>query len=165
MADLIGGSLSEIEQLSATSQRVGDEAGAVFADVQGRTAAFTGDIEEMAQRLESDFQEFTERVESEAARLASEASATNWAGLSGAATRDRIDAIHADARAFSGRAMEDVASFRTHLQQLVQDQYDHIATDMGAVINQMQEVHQSEAEHAARYAQAARELDESAAGA
>lgn len=163
MADLIGGSLSEIEHLGVTSQRVGDDAGAVFADVEGRTSAFTGDIEEMSQRLESDFREFTERVESEAARLATEAGGTNWAGLSGAATRDRIEAIHADARAFGGRAMEDVAGFRAHLQQLVQDHYDHIATDMGAVIEQMQDVHRSEAEHAARYAQAARELDEAAA--
>ncbi len=163
MTDLIGGSLSEIEHLGVTNQRVADDAGAVFADVEGRTAAFTGDIEEMAQRLEADFQAFTERVESEAARLAAEAGATNWAGQSGAATRDRVEAIHADARAFGGRAMEDVAGFRSHLQQLVQEHYDHIATDMGSVIEQMQEVHRSEAEHAARYAQAARELDESAA--
>lgn len=163
MVDLIGGSLSEIEDLAATSRDVGDTTSQVFADVQQRTTAFTGDIEQMAQRLQADFEEFTGRVEAEAARLSSQAGATNWAGRSGDAKRERLAQVHADAAAFESRAMQDVTSFRSALTSLVDEHYDHIATDMGRVIEQMREVHEAEATHAASFAQAARDLDQSAA--
>lgn len=163
MADLIGGSLSEIEQLGAISQQVGADTGSVFADVRGKTDLFNGDIEEMTQRLEGDFQAFTDRVASEANRLASEASATNWAGLSGDAKRERLGEIHANSQTFAEQAMGNVQSFRSSLQTLVSEYYEHIGEEMGAVIEQMQEVHTAEADHAARFAAAARELDATAA--
>ena len=163
MTDLIGGSLSEIEDLGTTSRDVGAQTGQAFDDVRARTDAFTGEIEEMAQRLEADVEEFAARVESEAARLSTRAGATNWAGLSGDAKRDRLERLHADAVAFEGRAQQDVSSFRASLQGLVDDHYDHIATDMARVVAGMREVHEAEAAHAASFAQAARDLDQAAA--
>lgn len=164
MSDLIGGSLSDIEQLAATSREVGEQAGQDFDDVRARTGAFTGEIEELAGRLQRDFEEFTARVRAEAARLASRAEATNWLGLSGDAKRARLERLHADAGAFEGRAMQDVAAFRSSLQALVQDHYDHVATDMATVVSGMREAHQAEADHATSFAAAARDLDQAAAG-
>lgn len=163
MVDQIGGSVSEILQLGIDGQRVGDETGEVFEIVRARADAFTADIEQMVQRLQQDVTEFADEVESRAAQLASTAAATNWMGRSGDAKRARLDDIHAAAGTFADRAMADVEEFRASLTSLVDSQYDHVARDMGAVVAEMQEVHRSEADHAANFARAARDLDLAAA--
>lgn len=163
MANLIGGSLSDIEQLATATRDAGEQTGAVYEEVRSRTAGFTTDIQEMTQRLRGDFEAFTGQVDAEATRLESVAEATNWQGRSGEAKRARHAELRARVTQFEHRAMEDVQSFRAALTDLVERHYDHIGTQMRTTIEAMQETHRAEAMHATNYASAARELDESAA--
>ncbi|MBY5162419.1 hypothetical protein [Salsipaludibacter albus] len=142
---------------------MGDQTHAVYEQVHSRTSAWTGEIQEMTARLRTDFEHFTEEVQAEAARLESVGGATNWQGRSGAAARERLAELRAHATAFRDRAMADVETFRTALEQLVERHYDHIGTEMRATVEAMQQANEAEAAQAAGYARAARELDESAA--
>lgn len=163
MADLIGGSLSDIEQLATTTRDVGEHTSTGYEEVRSRTAAFTGDIQDMTRRLQADFQSFAEEVSAEASRLESVAGATNWQGRSGDAKRERLAELRTRATQFEQRALGDVETFRGALTDLVERHYEHIGTQMRTTIESMREAHDAEAVHASNYARAARELDESAA--
>lgn len=161
---IIGGAISDIADLESATQQTGDEAGEFFAEVRGKADAFNGDIEDMVTRLKSDIDEFGALIEERASALARTAEGTEWHGLAADAKRQRMDEMHAHATSFQNQAMANAETFRGQLQGLVSNYYDHIATEMGATITEMQEVHTSEAQHTASYNQSLQDIDQQFAG-